>query len=104
VAAITLKIGTWWFALILMIPLMSIVFYALKRCLDFAECNPQAAIMDGAEFLVHEKIVHGRKGEDEIPIIEATTAHAPPELPEAEVLSQDPPPSASLEQKNEGEE
>ena len=105
VAAVTLKIGTWWFALILMIPLMGLVFYLLKRCLDFAEKNPQAAIMDGAELLVHERIVHGMKGEEELPLIEATVDHKLPHIAESEIVSEDPPPTTALEEKanNKGE-
>ena len=97
VAAISYKIATWWLALFLMIPLMGLVFYSLKRCLDFAEKNPQAAIMDGAEFLVHEKIIHGKKGLEELPLVEATTDHHPPPIEEAEIVSQDPPPAPQLE-------
>jgi hypothetical protein len=100
IAIVTLKIGTWWFALILMIPMMLLVFYALKRCLDFAEKNPQAAIMDGAEFLVHERIVHGRKGEEELPPVAATIDHQIPTLPEAEIASGDPPPTPVLAGKD----
>ena len=46
-----------WLIFVLMIFMMSIVFYLLKRCLDFAESNPQAAIMDGAELLQHDRLV-----------------------------------------------
>ncbi len=99
VAAVSLKNSTWWLALILMLPLMGIVFYSLKRCLDFAESNPQAAIMDGAEFLVHERIVHGRKGEEEIPFIEVTTDHKLPNISDAEVKSEDPLPTEALDSK-----
>ena len=65
---------------------MIIVFYALKRCLDFAEKNPHAAIMDGAEFLVHERIVHGIKGQGELPSSEPTTYDELPQIAEAELI------------------
>lgn len=71
VSAISIKIGTWWFSLIVMLPMMMLIFYSLKRVLDFAEQNPHAAIMDGAELLVHERIVHGMKGNE---IIDSTAA------------------------------
>lgn len=100
VTAISLKIGTWWFALITIILLMSLVFYLLKRCLDFAEKNPQAAIMDGAELLVHEKIIHGRKGEEELPPIGSTIDHQLPSISDSEVISEDSPPTLSLESKS----
>jgi len=66
VTAVSLKMGIWWFSLVLMAPTIGLVFYLLKRVLDFAEKNPQAAIMDGAELLVHEKILHSAKSIDVI--------------------------------------
>lgn len=51
----------WWVALFLMLPVIGVVLYTLKRCLDFAETNPQAAIMDGAEFLKHETLMFTQK-------------------------------------------
>lgn len=103
VAAISLKISTWWFSLALMLPLMALVFYSLKRCLDFAEKNPQAAIMDGAELLVHERIVHGRKGEEFLPSNGVTVDHELPEIPEEEILAADVPPNPQLGNNQEGE-
>ncbi len=97
VAGVSAMVGTWWVALLLMLPVVFLVFYALKRCLDFAEKNPQAAIMDGGEFLVHEQIVHGRKGQEELPPAEPTTDHQLPPIIEAEVVSQDLPPERALE-------
>ena len=36
-AAVSLKVDVWWVPLALMLPLIGITFYILKRCLDFAE-------------------------------------------------------------------
>jgi hypothetical protein len=36
-ATVSMKVDVWWVPLALMLPLMAIVFYTLKRCLDFAE-------------------------------------------------------------------
>lgn len=79
---------------------MGIVFYALKRCLDFAEKNPQAAIMDGAELLVHEKILHGRKGEDVLRAMESSIDHNLPPIDESEVIAEDQPPAAAIEDQS----
>ena len=88
-------------ALVLMIPLMLMVFYALKRCLDFAETNPHAAIMDGAELIVHEKLMFAQKNEPNAPLLEATVVdHNPPELAPGETTSPDPPLTQSLPQSS----
>jgi hypothetical protein len=96
VAAVSLKVDVWWVPLALMLPLMAIITYALKRCLDFAEKNPQAAIMDGAELLVHERIVHGRKGHDLLPQLQPTIDHEPPALQHQDIEAEDPPPTLAL--------
>lgn len=97
ISAVCIASRVWWLALILMVPLMAMVFYALKKCLDFAEKNPQAAIMEGSELLVHEKLMFAQKYQIEDPSLQATVLdHVPPELPPDEVISPDPPPSQSL--------
>jgi len=97
VSGVTIATGIWWITLILMVPLMGMVFYAFKRTLDFAENHPQAAIMDGAEFLIHEKLLFAQKGKD-LNILEQPTVldHTPPEFTSEEVTSPDPPPSKAL--------
>lgn len=96
VAAVCFRAEMWWLSLILMLPLMGIVTYALKRCLDFAEKNPYVAIMDGAELLIHERIVHGRKGQEALPSLPPTIDHQlPPLLPEA-LEATDLPPLPSI--------
>ena len=99
ITATTIKIGTWWFSLILMLPMMGLIFYALKRVLDFAEANPQAAIMDGAELLVHEKIVHGMKGNEPIDLT-ATVDHRPDLLIEDADREDVPPAIPSTEKED----
>jgi hypothetical protein len=99
VTAVSMKVGTWWFALILMLPMMGLVFYSLKRVLDFAEKNPQAVIMDGAEFLVHEQIIHGIKGNQPIDTI-ITVDHQPSISSDSQASDQeDLPITPSLEQE-----
>jgi hypothetical protein len=45
-----------------------VVFTLLWRVIRFAEKNPQAALLEGAEFLVHERLVYGAKNDPDIPI------------------------------------
>ena len=47
VSAVCLRLSAWWLILALMLPMMGIVFYNLKRLMDFAVANPHAAIMEG---------------------------------------------------------
>ena len=94
-AAVSIKVDVWWVPLALMLPAMGIAFYTLKRCLDFAESNPHAAIMDGAELLVHERIIHGRKGQDVLPDLPLAMDHEPPQILPQELDRPDPVPLAA---------
>jgi hypothetical protein len=38
-----------------------LAFTMLWRLINFADRNPQAALLEGAEFLVHQQIVHATK-------------------------------------------
>jgi hypothetical protein len=96
VSAVCLKGGAMWLAPTLMLPLMGIVFYALKRSFDFATANPQAAIMDGAEFLQHEKIIHAAKGHESLPSLNPVIDHPVPKISHDEVIAQDIPPEKML--------
>jgi hypothetical protein len=42
-----------------------VVFPMLWRLINFADKNPQAAILEGAEFLVHEQMMVAQKGSPE---------------------------------------
>lgn len=100
VSTVCVASRVWWLALVLMVPLMAMVFYMLKKCLDFAEKNPQAAIMEGSELLVHEKLMFAQKYQTEDPSLQATVFdHVPPELPSDEVTSPDPTPTQALPQE-----
>lgn len=96
VATVCVAASMWQVTLGLMLPLMAIIFYAFKRCIDFAEKNPHAAIMDGAEFLIHEKILHGQKGNDEIPVVEATIDHEVPKMEQDSINMEDQPVAQEL--------
>lgn len=80
VSAVCLRLSTWWLILALMLPMMVIVLYNLKRLMDFAIANPHAAIMEGAELLQHEKLVHETKLLGPITPLPPTTDHPTLEL------------------------
>ncbi len=97
VSAVCIATKVWWIALVLILPLMGMVFYSLKRCFDFAEKHPQAAIMEGSEFLVHERIMFAQKDRSSDPLLETTINDYPPQmLPQDDVKEPDPPPAVSL--------
>ncbi|AOI64538.1 hypothetical protein WS51_12675 [Burkholderia territorii] len=55
-----------------------LAFVMLWRLIDFADRNPKAALLEGAEFVLHEQIVHASK--------------ANPRIPEAEIVKVQPEP------------
>lgn len=62
-----------------------LAFVILWRLINFANKNPQAAILEGAEFLVHEQIQLAAKGVSELPqsvvnLIEETPTPTDPKM------------------------
>lgn len=53
-----------------------LAFVMLWRLISFADRNPQAALLEGAEFLVHEQIVHATKS-NPVLTVEATVQTQP---------------------------
>ncbi len=66
--------------------LFTICLIILWRLISFASKNPQAALMEGAEFLMHEQIVYGMKALPQFPTSPAQFDAGKPvqALPEAE--------------------
>jgi hypothetical protein len=56
-----------WISVIAIVSIVLPVFILIWRLLNFADKNPQAAILEGAEFLVHEKIQLAMKDVVSIP-------------------------------------
>jgi hypothetical protein len=97
VSAVCIAARVWWMALVLILPLMAMVFYTLRRCFNFAEKHPEAAIMEGAELLVHERLLFAQKYQTENPLLQATVVdHPPPALLPADVTSPDQSPAQAL--------
>ena len=62
-----------------------LVFPMLWRLINFAERNPQAALLEGAEFLAHQQITMGTKDNPSIPLeVETLTEERHEELPPGE--------------------
>jgi hypothetical protein len=57
-----------------------LAFVMLWRLINFADRHPQAALLEGGEFLAHQQIVHASKSVPAIPLNE--TRQAQPELVE----------------------
>ncbi len=66
-SVIALQANNLWMSVgaILLIFIFSTV--VLWRLINFANKNPQAAILEGAEFLIHEQIQLAAKGDPDIP-------------------------------------
>ncbi len=57
-----------WLSVAALVMIFTLSFAMLWRLINFADRNPQAALLEGAEFLVHEQIVHASKSLPTIPI------------------------------------
>ena len=69
-----------------------LVFTILWRLINFADRNPQAALLEGAEFIIHERIRMGTKANPSIPLeIDALTEEGHEELPPGEEALLDKP-------------
>lgn len=60
-----------------MLLLVVVAVPVLLKVFAFAEQNPNAAILDGAEFVKAERLRQSSKGIPEIPVITANKAHPP---------------------------
>ena len=100
IGIVSIEMGNLYFAVGLMLSMIGLAGYTLKRCFDFADRNPQAAIMEGADLLTHERIFHETKGNTEIPIHEAIIDHPQPYLSIEEINKDDPPQTPSLDAPN----
>ncbi|MGB5957673.1 hypothetical protein [Pseudomonas sp.] len=68
-----------------------LAFSMLWRLINFADRNPQAALLEGAEFIVHEQIVHASKSQhrltaEEVRPIQPEPIEGPSANPEIALL------------------
>jgi hypothetical protein len=64
--AIAWSVKIVWVSALTVILLFLLCFVMLWRIISFADKNPQAAILEGAEFLMHEQLMLGTKANPEI--------------------------------------
>ena len=85
-----------WLSGAALLMVFSLTFVMLWRLINFADRHPQAALLEGAEFLVHEQIVHASKSVPRIPLheiqpVEEEVVEGPSANPElAEIPDQEP--------------
>ena len=56
-----------WVSIAALLMIFILTFIMLWRLINFANKNPQAAILEGAEFLIHEQLQLAAKGVPNIP-------------------------------------
>ena len=67
-AAIAWSASNIWISGVALAMIFSLTFVMLWRLINFADRHPQAALLEGAEFLIHEQIVHATKHLPSIPL------------------------------------
>jgi len=60
-------LGNMWVSIGAIVLIFTLAFVIMWRLINFANKNPQAAILEGAQFLVHEQMQLAAKGVKEIP-------------------------------------
>ena len=66
-AAIAWSIQVIWVSVLALVFVFALCFVMLWRLINFADRNPQAALLEGAEFLAHEQIQLGMKSSPTLP-------------------------------------
>lgn len=81
-----------WISAGAVVAIFGIAFTMLWRLINFADRNPQAALLEGAEFLVHEQMAHAAKGINVIPInqVQQVEAESAPGIATDPALAQLP--------------
>jgi hypothetical protein len=85
-AAIAWSVRVPWISVVALVLLFVLSFVMLWRLVSFADKNPQAALLEGAEFLVHEQITLGTKAQPKLQIDMNQQEQAAP----LEILPSDP--------------
>ena len=75
-----------WISASALIAISVISFTMLWRLISFADRHPQAALLEGAEFLVHEQLVQGTKNDPVFSIEPADRTQ--PKLPQGHSVDQ----------------
>jgi hypothetical protein len=86
-----------WISVAAIVAIFLLVFSLLWRLINFADRNPQAALFEGAEFLLHEQILAASKYEPVIPrSLDSLTEERPTDLSQADIAALNQPDDAQL--------
>lgn len=66
--AIAWSVSNIWLSAAALAMVFTLAFVMLWRVINFADRNPQAALLEGAEFLVHQQIIHATKALPKLPL------------------------------------
>lgn len=77
-AAIAWSASNIWLSGAALVMVFVLAFVNLWRLINFADRHPQAALLEGAEFLVHEQIVHATKALPSLPLNEVQQVQPEP--------------------------
>ena len=93
-AAIAWSVKVVWVSMAALGMLFLLCFVILWRLVSFADRNPQAAILEGAEFIMHEQLRLGTKANPQLPSAEGDFIEATPVTlsPEERATIQEPDP------------
>ncbi|GEM_PF-3007780 len=75
-----------WVSALALIFIFILCFIMLWRLINFADRNPQAALLEGAEFLVHEQLKLGMKGTPKLEVNPKDSIEPIPNSPNEEDL------------------
>ena len=76
-AAIAWSVKVVWVSIAALAMLFILCFIILWRLVSFADRNPQAAILEGAEFLMHEQLRLGTKTNPKLPTDQKSIQETP---------------------------
>ena len=97
VAAMVVAVKAVWVAAAAILLLVGFCYLVLNKLIDFANRNPTAALMEGAEFLAHQQLVHGRKQNPSIDVNPKDFMDMPGTALPHEKAGQLPPPEADAD-------
>lgn len=86
-----------WISVAAIAAIFLLVFPLVWRLINFADRNPQAALFEGAEFLLHEQILAASKYDPVIPLpLDSLTEDHPTDLSPEDIAALNQPDDAHL--------
>lgn len=108
-AAISWSVSSVWISAAALVLVFTLTLVAVLKMIGFARENPQAALYEGAEFLVHERMKMGMKDlpelreADQVPTLPIQESSEPVLALEANEADRLPPPAAKRLPKSKAE-